>query len=161
MRDDEVWHEVNAWLATHLKTKVIRGWQGGSRPATPYIMSNLSAVTEVRQHEQAREWSNLEDGSIEMRPVIETEWAFSLHAYSETPTDILRPLRAVAKINAVNRIGVAGLVIHNLSQIRSIPDFQNEDWEPRAQIDMNVRGLVKDGIVLESIEHFDFNWTRA
>lgn len=159
MKDDQVWHEVVAWLTTFLGASVIRGWQGGQMPAYPYVMCNLIAVSEVREHEQRLEITRIQEG-IEVRPVIETEWAFSLHAYGETPSDTLRPIRAISKINPVNRLGVAGLIIHSLSQIRNLPEFQNEDWKQRAQIDMNVRGLVKDGIVIENIEKYSFNWTR-
>ena len=123
-------------------------------------MSNLMNTSPVRDHEADREFTRLEEG-IKIRPIIETEWSFSLHAYGETPTDVLRPIRSYSMINGMNRVGAAGLVIHSLSIIRNIPEQQNEDWKPRAQIDMNVRGLVKDGIVIENIEeHMPLVWSK-
>lgn len=153
MTDDKVWEEVNKWLRSHTGLIVIRGWQGGDRPARPYVMSNLTGSIEVRDHEIDVEYEEDPD-SVRMiaRPVLEIEWRFSLHAYSETPTDILRPLRSVAKMVQATEPLYRSLTIHELSQIRNVPDFQNEDWEPRAQMDFIVRGLTRDGVVIDTIE---------
>lgn len=158
MTDDQVWHQVNVWLRAATGITVIRGWQGGRRPARPYVMSNFTGSAAIRAHEQEVEYA--EDAPSERimaRPVIETEWRFSLHAYSETPSDILRPLRARAVLAQPNEPLMPGLIIHELSQIRNIPDFQNEDWEPRAQMDFNVRGLVRDGALIDTIEEVTFD----
>lgn len=157
MTDDEVWHRVNVWLRAATGGTVIRGWQGGKRPARPYLMSNFTGSIEVRVHEQEVEYAeDVPSERIMARPVIETEWRFSLHAYSETPSDILRPLRSHAALAQANEPLMPGLVIHEISMIRNIPDFQNEDWEPRAQMDLNVRGLVRDGVLIDTIEDVSF-----
>jgi len=162
MTDDQVQDAVNIWLERITQTNVIRGWQGGTRPSAPYIMSNMTGTAEVRVHEQETIYERNEEGPGTLAtPVIETEWRFSLHAYGSSPTDILRPIRTAVKLNQIEENLRPGLLVFDISQIRHIPEFQNERWEDRAQMDMNVRGLVKDGMIIDTIEHFSFEWLRA
>ena len=93
-------------------------------------------------------------------PLIETEWRLSLHAYGPEPTDVLRPIRAAAQLAQKNEPLMPGLTVHEVSQIRHVPDFVNEAWRPRAQMDLFVRGIVKDGFVIDVIEEFSHQFIR-
>lgn len=164
MTDDQVWREVNAWLRGLLggTIPVIKAWESGKMPARPYVTSNFLGTVEVRAHEMDREYEDQGPTGEIFTPVIETEWRFSLNAYAEAPTDVLRPIRAATKINEVNRITALRLHVSSISIIRLLPEIQNEDWKPRAQMDMNVRGLVRDGILIDTVEEFEpFIWTRT
>jgi hypothetical protein len=53
------------------------------------------------------------------------------------------------------------LVIHEVSQIRNVPEWINNAWQPRSQMDVFVHGLTKDGFVVDVIEQTSFETTRA
>ncbi len=53
-----------------------------------------------------------------------------------------------------------GLIIHDVSPIRDVPDFNNAAWEPRAQMDLYLRGLTKDGVLVDTIEHYSIGVNR-
>jgi hypothetical protein len=139
------------WIKARTAVETIFSHQSGKAPALPYIMVNFMGLFEVRDHEQDIEYSEGADPvgpdlpPITARPVIESEWRFSVHAYGTDPTDILRPLVAASKLAQVMEPMMPGLVIHEISQIRNVPDWINEGWQPRAQADVVIRGLTKDG----------------
>ena len=115
-------------------------------------------------------------GDITASPIIETEWQFSVHCYGvpridpktnelvipapAAPTDILRPIRSAAQLAQMNEPLMPGLVVHQLSAIRNVPDFNGARWEPRAQMDLFIRGLVADGFVVDTIDAYSFDFER-
>ena len=112
-------------------------------------------------------------GDVTAKPQIETEWRFSVHAYGAhrinpktdavvsprplTPTDILRPIRAAAQLVQKNEPLMPGLIVHEVSAIRNVPEFVNARWEPRAQMDLFIRGIVADGFVIDVIAYTSFD----
>lgn len=159
MTNDEVWSAVVRWLRARTGVTTIKAHESGQAPALPYVMVNLLGIFEVRQHEMDVEYSG--DTEITETPVIEAEWRFSVHAYGGSPTDILRPIVSAVKLAQIMEPLMPGLVIHEISQIRSVPDWINEQWQPRAQMDLNVRGLIKDGHVIDVIEEAPLDIERA
>lgn len=155
MTDDEIIGKVVAWLATVTGCVVIQAHQSGDRPPMPYIMVNLTGTAEVRDHVQDLESTDLENGDVQVAPVIEVEYQFSLHGFGATGaicTDLLRPVRSAAQLTQVMEPLFPALVIHDLSLVRNVPEWINEAWEPRAQMDMMLRGLTRDGFVIDPIE---------
>lgn len=161
--DREIHSAVVRWVKAHtgLPT-VIKGEQGGDLPALPYGMVNLTGTAEIRQHPQEIEYEDRGiDVGVDAFPIIEVEWRFSLHAYGDNSTDALRPIRSAYHLAQANEPLMPGLVIHEVSQIRDVPDYVNEAWEQRAQMDFIVRGLTRDGVLIDTIEtHEGFNVTR-
>jgi hypothetical protein len=158
MSDDVVHAAVAGWLASLTGRTVIKSYQSGPLPAKPFVMVNLTGTAEVREHPMEPEYTELNSlnsaGKKEIRatPVIEVEWRFSVHAYGANPTDLLRPIRSAAQLSQKVEPLLPALVIHEVSQIRHVPDFVNEDWEPRAQLDVIIRGLTRDGFVIDTID---------
>lgn len=153
MSDDETIGKVVEWLNGLTDLRVIQANQSGPRPQIPYIMVNLTGTAEVRDNEQDVEYSGQDE--VFAAPVIEVEYRFSLHAFGATDalsTDLLRPIRSASKLSQVAEPLYPTLVIHETSQIRNVPEWINEDWEPRAQMDMMLRGLTRDGFVIDPIE---------
>lgn len=155
MTDDEIIGKVVEWLATVTGRVVIQAHQSGPRPARPYLMVNMTGTDDVRDHEQDVEFSDVNEDVTTAAPVLEVEWRFSLHAFGATAalsTDLLRPVRSAVKLTQVMEPLWPSLVVHETSQIRNVPEWINEAWEPRAQMDMMLRGLTRDGFVVDPIE---------
>lgn len=151
--DREIHTQVVRWLAARTGQRFIKGEQSGDLPELPYGMVNLTGTAEVRQHPQGFEYS--EDAPSERilaKPIIEVEWRFSVHAYGDHPTDVLRPIRSAFHLAQANEPLMPGLIIHEISQIRDLPEYVNHAWEPRAQMDVMLRGLTRDGILIDTIE---------
>lgn len=158
MTDDAVWSAVIRWIALHAGCTVIRSHEGGRRPAKPYVMVNFTTSREVRENPQRIEWAeDTAEDEVTATPVIETEWQFSIHAYGNTPSDILRPIRSVAHLPQPNEPLMPSLAVHEVSAIRHVPDYINEAWEPRAQMDLFVHGLTRDGVLVDVIEDVSFD----
>ncbi len=157
------------WLTGLLGVTVIKAYQGGKQPALPYVMVNYTGSAEVRRHAQKIEYEDADTGDMETddvyppvtaRPVIEMEWRFSVHAYGENPTDILRPIVSAMKLAQVLEPLMPDLTIHEISQVRHVPDWINERWQERAQMDVIARGVIRDGHVIDVIEEASFDIDR-
>lgn len=156
MTEDELHANLVRWIAARTGVTTIKAYQSGHRPDLPYVMVNLPTIGEVRENEQETEYAeDVPSGRIMAKPVIETEWMFSIHAYGPSPTGILRPLRAAAKLAQVNEPLLPLVVIHDISIIRNVPEWVNNAWEPRAQMDLSLRGLVRDGHLIDTIEQYE------
>ena len=164
MTDDDVHSALVRWLSGITGATVIKTHQSGPAPDTPYIAVNMTGTSEIREHAQSVEYTELETvnsqgkNEISAAPVIETEWRFSCHAYGSDPTSILRPIRSAAQVAQKNEPMMRLLVIHEVSQVRNVPDWLNEAWEPRGQIDVILRGLTRDGFVVDTIEDAPFDF---
>jgi hypothetical protein len=69
---------------------------------------------------------------------------------------MLRPLRAAEKLLQITEPLFPAVNVHGVSQIRNVPEYVNEKYEPRAQMDLYIRGLVRDGFVIDVIEQYSF-----
>lgn len=158
MKDSEVRTVATDWIAGLFPgVKVVEAYPAVEVPA-PYIMVNMTTVSEVRQHEQKVDYTDggepdEDTGKVPVTgaPVIETEWMFSVHAYGDDPTTMLRPIRAAALLPQLDE-SLRPLHVHEVSAIRYVPEYVNEHWEPRAQMDLFLRGQVRDGFVVDVIE---------
>lgn len=161
MTDDEIIGKVVEWLATVTGRVVIQAHQSGPRPAVPYIMVNMTGTAEPRDQVQEVQYTDLDTENseglleVEAAPVIEVEWQFSVHAYGATDalsTDLLRPVRSAVRLSQVLEPLFPTFDVHRISQTRNVPEYVNEVWEPRAQMDVMLRGLTRDGFVIDPIE---------
>lgn len=152
MTNDKVHGDLVRWIASVTGLKAIRAHQSGKAPALPYIMVNFLGQAEVREHPQAIEYTGNDDDPVTAVLVIEVEWRFSVHAYGESPTDLLRPIVSAVKLPQAMESLLPSSVIHEISQIRNVPEYINSVWQPRAQMDVFVRGLIRDGHVIDVIE---------
>lgn len=160
MRDSEVHSAVVRWLASITDVTVIKTHESGPVPAEPYLAVNLLTTAEVRENPQFDAFTD-EGDEVTAAPQIETEWRFSLHAYGSAPSDILRPIRAAAHLAQKNEPLMPGIMVHETSMIRNVPDWINNAWRSRAQMDFAVRGIVTDGFVVDVIETYSLGFERA
>lgn len=169
MTNDQVHTALNQWIRTKTgNTTVIKANQGGTAPALPYIMTNFTGSAEVRVWHSDVEFTETDDLNIAgelivtAAPVIEMEWRFSVHAYGPTPTDRLRPIVSAMKLSQPQEPLIPGLLVHEISQIRNVPDWISNAWQPRAQMDLFVRGIIRDSVgTVDVIAEYSFDIARA
>jgi len=160
MTDDDVHSALVRWLHDLTGLTTIKAYQEGPRPALPYIMVNLTGTAAIREWSQAVEYEE-DTAGVTATPPVETEWRFSVHAFGPNPTSILRPIRSAAQLAQKNEALFPALVIDECSQVRNVPELVNEKWEPRAQMDIHLRGLARDGFLIDVIEHAPFDFDRT
>ena len=167
MTNDEVHSAVVRWLATQTGVTVIKSHQGGTSPDTPYVMVNMTGTAEVRERaidieftETAVENSEGEK-IVKAAPVIEMEWRFSVHSYGDNPTDILRPVASAMKLSQVMEPLLPGLIIHEISEVRNVPDWINNQWQPRGQMNVFARGIIRDASNVDVIDEYSFDIAQA
>ena len=158
--DRDVHSKVIAWIAlrTPGDIPVIKGDQNGDQPVGPFIMVRFTGSDEVRDHPSTIDYTEAGD-DISAAPVIEVEWRYSVHAFNMSdPTNVLRPLRSAVHLAQTNEPLMPELVVHEVSQIRNVPELVGERIEQRAQMDLFVRGLTKDGFLINSIDEVTFSF---
>ncbi len=166
MTDEDIHAALVRWFTARTALTVIQAEQGGVEPALPYIVVRFTGSAPIRDNIMDVEFIELDtensEGLKEVKasPVIETEWRYSIHCHGGTPSDFLRPIRSAAELSQMIEPLAPGLTIHELSQIRNVPEYINEAWEPRAQMDLYLRGLTKDGFVVDAIETYSFGIER-
>ena len=170
MTNDEVWSAVVRWVKAKTGKTTIKSHQSGPTPTGQYAMVNFTGAIEVRRHEQTVEYEEADTGDMDTgdiypavtaRPVIEMEWRFSVHGYGEDPTDILRPIVSAHKLTQAMEPMFPNLTVHEISQIRNVPDWINNAWQPRAQMDVIVHGIIRDGHVVDVIEEYSLDIAEA
>lgn len=163
MTEDEVIGATVRFVARVTGLQTIRAHESGKAPALPYAMVNFTGLAEVREHAQTVDYTdtgqqNSEgENIIRAAPVVETEWRFSVHAYGPHPVSRLRPIISAMKVSQVMEPAFPALIIFDNSQIRSIPEWIDNRWEPRAQMDLFVRGIIRDGFDVDVIDDLNFD----
>ena len=158
MTDADVHTALTRWIASVTGLVTMQAYQNIKEPALPYIMVNMMGTAEVHDRPSDIDYQETEtensEGELEVlaTPIIDGEWRFSVHAYGSSPTSYLRKLKTAAKLNQKQEPLFPNLVIHELSQIRHVPEWIKNAWQPRAQIDVIVRGVVADGYVVDVID---------
>jgi hypothetical protein len=155
MNNSDIHGKLVEWLGKMSGLTVIQADQSGDRPALPYIMVRFTGTADLRDHAQDVLYAeDQSSGRITATPLIDTEWRFSVHAFGPSPTDILRPIRSAAVLAQANEPLAPGLLIEEVSQIRNLPEFINNTWEQRAQMDLFLHGVTRDGILIDTIEQY-------
>lgn len=145
--------------------EVIFANQDGPRPPLPYLMVNLLGDRAIRIHEQAVEYfadpagtsnppPNPSQGPLPdviARSLIEREWHFSIHSFGPYPTQVLRRLDAASRLAQITEPLFPSVTIHELSRIRDVPEYVNEKWEERANVDMFLRAVTRDEFAINVI----------
>lgn len=174
MTNDEVHSAVVRWIKAKTGVTTIKAHQSGPAPALPYVMVNDTGTAEVRRWHQSIEYTETiippdedeEDGEEEKivtaAPVIEMEWRFSVHSFGSSPTDRLRPIVSAVKVPQAMEPLMPGLHVHEVSAIRDVPDWIENAWQPRAQMDIIVRGIIRDSVgAVDVIDEYSFDIAEA
>lgn len=152
-------HEIVVrWIAAKTGLKTILARQGVARPPVPYIMVNPTGFNTLHYHASEVEYEEVTtpDGEkVLATPVMDVEWRYSIHAYSSEdrePEDILIPLKSYVQLQQPMEPMFPELVVHSISQIRNVPEMVQNTWEPRAQMDLFLHGVMRYGHLIDVIE---------
>lgn len=165
MNNKEVHERLIMWLGGLLGVPVIKDRQQAARPAKPYAMVDLANWRELHEQVTTFEYLELESensqGLLEVKatPINEIEWVFLFFAYGSTCEDMVRKVQAAVRLPQLQEPLMPQLVIHEVSGANSIPELVGEIWEPRAQVNIVVRGVTSDGFVIDTVERHGFNIT--
>jgi hypothetical protein len=151
MTDEEVITAVVNWLTLRSGIMFIVADQSGDQPAFPYGVARLNSTDQVREQPQDFEYEDVGD-DVMTRPRLELQWFFSLHVYGDGCFDVLRRVRAAYHVSQICEPVEPALTIYDISQIRNLTEYIGEKVEPRAQMDLIVRGVANDGFLIDVIE---------
>lgn len=163
MTNDQAHSTIVRWVATQTGLTTIKAHEGGPTPAGSYVMVNMTGTAKVREHPVNIEYTetDIENSEGELivsaAPVVEMEWRFSVHSYGDNPTDLLRPIVSAAMLPQIMEPAYPTLTIHDVSQIRNVPDWINNEWQPRGQLDLIVRGIIRDASNVDVIDEYSFD----
>lgn len=151
MIDRDVHTAVVNWLASRTGIPFIKDHQMGDPPPQPYGMVNLTGQLETRAHPSQVKYASVDADTASVQTIAENEWRFSVHVYGNQPSDYLRPIRMAKHASILDEPMMPGLLVFDVSQMRIVPDFINERWEPRAQMDLVIRGTLRDTLVGDDV----------
>lgn len=164
MTDKEVHDAVVIWIKSITGVVTIKAHGGGPRPDLPYCMVNMTGIAEDKTNAATIEFEELEDlnpeGEKEVKatPIMKIEWRFQIFAYGESPTDILRPIRSAFQLTQKTE-ELLPYRIHELGRINDVPEWVENAWEQRAEMDLFVHGLTRDGFVIDTISEQQPDYT--
>lgn len=155
MTEDDLFEKVVKWF--RLRSGIARiavANESGSQREGAYGVVNLVEGRKVHLFPSETEYINIPDATDEPVlevPVLEWEWRFSLNVYAKGSTNYLRKVVSAGTTQA----GMEPLLpftVHRFSDVRRIPEQVDGKWEDRAQVDMFIRGLARDGVPVDLIE---------
>jgi len=167
--ETEVHERIVDWCTLVTDLVAIKAHEGGKRPSGQYLMVNLlTGPNDVRFLPADIEFAETgEDNSegnpqIEAIPVIESEWKFSIH--SMNGSDVLSPLRKMrsrAKMEGP-QLGLDSLLsIHEVGDVKNVPEMINNEYEPRGHMMVRVRGYTRDGFLIDVIDSAPITVTKT
>lgn len=167
--EEEVHGQLVDWCEAVTGLTVVRAFPGVDRPAGAYLLTNLlNGPTDVRDFPAGFEYAgtgeNNDQGNeqIEITPVIETEWEFSISSYGgENVMDPIRKLRSVAEVEGPQQGISHMLTVFNFGRPNHVPEQINHEWEPRAHVRVFIRGYTRDGFLIDVIDQAPITATRT
>lgn len=166
MNNNEVHTKLNEWLVDLLDVTFIKDRQQADRPQTPYGMTDLANWRNIHEHVtdiKFRDGDTLNsEGKLEViaTPDEEIEWVFLCFIYGAEGENLVRRLQSAVRLTQLQEPLRPHLIIHEVSMANSIPELVGEQWEPRTQVNIVVRGKSSDDFVVDVIEEHGFNFTR-
>lgn len=157
MTNNEVHEQLIEWLGDLLGVTVIKDRQQADRPAVPYGMVDLANWRNLHEHVDDIRFSG--DEVVTATPDLEIEWVFLFFVYGAQGENLVRRLQSAVHLTQLQEPLRPLLNIHEVSAANSIPELVGEKWEPRAQVNIVVRGKSSDGFIVDVIEEHGFNFT--
>lgn len=155
MTEAEVQAAFNTWLARIAgQSRVITANSDHMRPPQPYLATNLILSGPVHEHQIDEEYDAAGEGDAEIisqAPVREWFWRFSVWSFGDQPTTLLRKVEVASKIvTYTDRL--LPLTIFETSGMRNVPEVIENKVEHRANFDVELRGIVRDSLPIDTIE---------
>lgn len=165
MTNNDVHEQLIEWLGSLLGIVVIKDRQQADRPALPYGMVDLANWRNLHDNVDDIEYLTTEtpnsEGKLEVKatPDLEIEWVFLFFVYGAQGENLVRRLQSAVHLVQLQEPLRPALTVHEVSGGNSIPELVGEQWEPRTQVNIVVRGKSSDGFIVDVIEEHGFNFT--
>lgn len=165
MNNGDVHIKLNEWLDDLLGIRVIQDRQQADRPAKPYGMTDLANWRNIHDNVDDIGYADSDtlnsEGNPEVvaTPELEIEWVFLFFIYGAQGENLVRRLQSAVHLIQLQEPLRPELIIHEVSGANSIPELVDENWEPRTQVNIVVRGKSSDGFVVDVIEEHDITFT--
>ena len=170
MTEAEVLDATRNWIADATGILWIDSYQGGPEPQEPYGVINLMMSAPLYENQIENEYpaemvddpDNFGDEieQVSQAPVRDWYWQFSLNCYGDGGGDLLRKIKTVGKVPSALR-SLHPLSLFETSEIMDATELVNEAWQSRKQMDIEIRGLVRDGFVIDVAETADVTVTSV
>lgn len=158
MTDDQVQEALIRWLTTVTGLKVIKAHQGVDRPEGAYLMVEKQTVEELSEnvcefrYEDQETLNSAGNEEVKATPIIELEWLMFIFSFGEGQSGALRKVKQAAYLTQIQEPLFPVLNIHETGVINSIPEFVDQRWEQRSQLNIMLRGVSSDGFIIDTIE---------
>jgi hypothetical protein len=165
LTNNDVHEKLIEWLSSLLGIVVIKDRQQAERPALSYGMVDLANWRNIHDHVDDVNYLTTDtpnsEGELEVQatPELEMEWVFLFFVYGDQGENLVRRLQSAVHLTQLQEPLRPALVIHEVSGANSIPELVGEQWEPRTQVNIVVRGKSSDGFIIDVIEEHGFNIT--
>lgn len=153
MTTTDVQESVVAWASEITGLTAIKGHQSGNRPERPYLMIDVTADREIRDHEADVTFDEPVD-TVEATIHVETEWQMSVQCYGDDSMEPLRKLRNRYRMPEA-QYSLSPLVIHEIGRINRVPELVQNRWEERAQCNLFIRGMATETAEIDVIEEIE------
>ena len=115
-------------------------------------------MTELRERPSEVAYQELDTtniagkNEIKATPLFDMEWGFSVFSYGEFSDVSLQRVKAVAHLSQIQEPMMPVLNIHETGVLNNIPEFVDQAWEPRFQMNVMIHGVSEIGSVIDTIE---------
>jgi hypothetical protein len=158
MTEGEVLDATRNWIATTTGILWIDSYQGGPEPAEPYGVINLAMDDALNDHPRDVDYTDA-SGVIRQVPVQDWYWRFQLDVYGGAGKTILRKIKTAAQVQTAME-GLLPLQLAEVSRIADATEILNAEFQNRANMTVEVRGVVRDGLVISVIEEQQPDFAR-
>lgn len=158
MTEKEVRDAVRAWVSSVMGITVIHSYQSGPEPAEPYGVINL--MMDDALYEDPRGVDFVETaGVMRQIPIQDWYWRFQLDVYGGEGKTILRKIKTASQVQTAME-GLLPLQLAEVTRIADATEILNTEFQSRANMTIEVRGVVQDGIVVSVIAEQTPEFTR-
>lgn len=143
---------VILWIKALTGRQVIRAHQDAKRPSESYLMVQKGPRSQRTYHPSEMKFEKV-DGDVKQTPLVEIEWTFLVYAYGEDGSDHLETIEQAMHVRQMQEmLYVDHMVAHDVGVINSIPEYVDNAWEDRFQMNLMVRGVSSKGFIVDTIE---------
>lgn len=147
---------------------IIKSHEGGSRPKLPYLVVEKGPVAELFTNSRHINYKELEtlnsanQNEVLASPIVPTQFTMLVSGYGVGAENQLNRIKQAAYLPQVQEPMYPVLKIHETGVLNYVPEKVENEWEDRYQMNVELRGVVSDGFVIDTIDsqEFDFNQTN-
>ncbi len=151
MKAKDVRDNVRAWVASVLGIEVIHAFPNADAPREPYAVVQRVMSAPVHANPAGEDFTEGAGGTILQAPLIETYWRFMIDVFGSDPEDYLQRLKSAADV-PTTLWALRPLVLFETTRITSENEIRDQSFKGRANMTIEVRGMVRDGFVIDTVE---------